>query len=126
MPFEIMLRAENDEPLYLRSLAVKMARITPDFLILCEQEGLVQSRTMTGGGKGFDLSTIRQLALIRRLNQELELDLETIDLVIHLRRQILALYREIENLEQRSRQREENLLAEIQALRQQQIEQQGK
>jgi hypothetical protein len=121
MPYEIMLRAENDEPLYLRSLAIRIARVTPDFLILCEREGLVQARTMTGGGEGFDTRSIRRLALIHRLHQELELDLETIDLVIHLRNQIIDLYREIENLEQRAHQREQSLLAEIQALRRQQI-----
>lgn len=120
MPYEIILRAENDEPLLLRSLAIKMARITSDFLILCEQEGLVQARTMTGGGEGFDTWSIRRLGLIRRLHQDLELDLETIDLVIHLRNQIVDLHREIEDLKQLSRWREQNLLAEIQTLRQQQ------
>lgn len=125
MPFEIMLRAENDEPLYQRSLAIQMARITSEFLILCEQEGLVQARTMTGGGEGFDVRSVRQLALIRRLHQELELDLETIDFVIYLRNQIVELHREIEDLEQRARQREQSLWAEIQALRRQQSETQG-
>jgi DNA-binding transcriptional MerR regulator len=122
MPFEIMLRAENDEPLYLRSLAIRLAQITPDFMILCEQEGLVQARNMTGGGQGFDAQSIRRLALIHRLYQELELDLETIDLVIHLRSQIVDLYREIDDLEKRVRQREQSLMDEIQALRQQQIQ----
>jgi MerR family transcriptional regulator/heat shock protein HspR len=109
MAYEIILRAEDDEPLYLRSLAIRMARITPDFLVLCEKEGLVQARTMTGGGKGFDSRSIERLALIRRLHRELELDLEIVDMVIHLRKQIVDLQQEIEIIEQRVRAREQSL-----------------
>jgi len=69
---------------------------------------------MTGRGEGFDTWSIR------RLYQELDLDLETIDLVIHLRSQIVDLQREIKDLEKRSHWCEQNLLAEIQTLRQQQ------
>jgi len=71
---------------------------------------------MTGRGEGFDTWSIR------RLYQELDLDLETIDLVIHLWSQIVDLQREIKDLEQRSHWREQNLLAEIQTLRQKQRE----
>jgi DNA-binding transcriptional MerR regulator len=119
MPYEIMLRAENDDPLYMRSVVIQLANVTPDFLTLCEKEGLVQPRTMTGGGEGFDAQSIRRLALIHRLHRDLELDLETIELVIHLRSQIMDLYREIDDLEQQARRREKSLLTEIQLLRHQ-------
>ena len=119
MPYEIIVRADNEEPLYLRALAIRMAQITPDFLVLCEEEGLVHARTMTGGGKGFDSRSIQRLALIRRLHQELDLDLEVIDLVIHLRKQIINLHNEIEKIEDRARAREQSLLSEIQDLRHQ-------
>jgi len=117
MPFEIMLRAESNEPLYIRSVAIQMARVTPDFLIRCEQEGLVSAQVMTGGGMGFNSESIRQLVTIRHLYQELELDLETIDLILHMRQQIIDLNKQLDNLERRARLREQRLLSEIRELR---------
>ena len=93
-----------------------MARVTPDFLTLCERAGLIRSQVMTGGGQGFDIRTIRRLATIHRLYHELELDFETIDLVLHMRRQIMDLHRQLDELERRADQREQALLAEIREL----------
>lgn len=117
MPFEIMLRAEDDDPFYIRSEAIQMARVTSDILVLCEQEGLVSAQVMTGGEMGFNAEAIRQLVIIRRLYQELDLDLETIDLVLHMRRQIIDLHHQLDDLEQRTRQREQIWLSEIRELR---------
>jgi hypothetical protein len=121
MPFEIMLRAEDDRPLYIRSIAIRMARVTSDFLTLCEQAGLIRAQVMTGGGMGFDIRTIQRLATIHRLYRELDLDFETIDLVLHMRRQIIDLHRQLDELERRADQREQALLAEIQDLRGRQV-----
>lgn len=121
MPFEIMLRAEDDRPLYIRAVAIRMARVTPEFLTLCEQTGLIRSRVMAGGGRGFDTRSIRRLATIRRLYHELELDFETIELVLHMRRQIIDLHRQLDELERRADQREQELLTEIRELRYRQV-----
>lgn len=118
MTFQLMLRAEDDEPLYFRSLAARMAHVSLDFLILCEREGLIKERAMTGGGTGYTIRTIRQLSRIHRLHHDLELDLETIDLVLHLRGQIVDLQARLEQVEKRARQREQQLLVELRELRQ--------
>jgi DNA-binding transcriptional MerR regulator len=117
MPYELLLRAEDDEPVYIRSLAARLARIPLDFLVLCEREGLVESKVMTGGGTGFTIHNIQQLTVIRRLHQELDLDIETIDLVLHMRRQIIDLQNRLRQAERQSRHREQKLLAELQDLR---------
>ena len=76
---------------------------------------------MTGGGMGFDIGTIRRLATIHRLYHELELDFETIDLVLHMRRQIIDLHRQLDELERHADQREQELLAQIRELRHSQV-----
>jgi hypothetical protein len=117
MPFELMLRATDEESIYIRSLAARMARVSINFLIRCEEEGLVNAQVMTGGGTGFSIRTIEQLNLIHRLHQELDLDLETIDLIIHMRCQIIDLQEQLDQVERRARQREQKLLVELRELR---------
>lgn len=117
MPYAMIRRAQSDEPIYIRSTAARLARVSPDFLQACEREGLIEVQIMTGGGYGLDATSIRQLIIIRRLCDDLELDLETVELVLHLRQQVIHLQRQIDQIEQHARQREQKLYAEIRRLR---------
>ncbi|MFZ6030161.1 MAG: chaperone modulator CbpM [Chloroflexota bacterium] len=124
MPHEIVRRAKNNERLYLRSVVAQIARVTPDFLALCEREELIEAQAMPDGEAGFSETAIRQLMLIRRLHYELALDLEAIDVVIHLRRQVLDLQGRLAAFEQQARQREQTLVSEIFELRESLLERQ--
>jgi DNA-binding transcriptional MerR regulator len=117
MGYNLIIRGSADEPLYDPARAVEMARISLELLRACEAEELVQPRTIAGGGLGYTLADIRRLARIRRLQEEMELDLGAIDVVLHLRRQVLGLLSEVEAMEERMLRREQELLAEIQSLR---------
>jgi DNA-binding transcriptional MerR regulator len=117
MRYAIIPRARSDEPIYMRTLAAQLAHVSLDFLQACEQEGLIEVQLMTGGGFGLDANNIRRLVIIRRLCRDLELDLETVELVLHLRRQVLELQMQVEQLERRARQRKQKLHREIHRLR---------
>lgn len=120
MSFNIIIRTDDDsEPIYTRSVAAQLARMPVDLVRACERENLVRTGVMTGGGRGFSASDVRNLARIRRLLEDLGLDLQAVEVVLHLRRQVVDLLRQIEEQERRHLQREQVLLAEIQRLRRQ-------
>jgi DNA-binding transcriptional MerR regulator len=91
MKYFLALRSTDDGMMYTRSAAARIARIPTGLLIQCEQEGLLQTRVMTGGGRGYSEADIRQMVVIRRLLDDLELDLSTVDVVIHMRQQVIDL-----------------------------------
>jgi hypothetical protein len=115
----LMLRSQDEDRLFTRTVAAQLARITLDFLSLCEREALIQARPMAGGGEGFTQAEIDELARIRRLQRDLELDFGGIGVVLHMRRRILEMLEEIDAIEERMWQREQRLQREIQRLRQQ-------
>jgi MerR family transcriptional regulator/heat shock protein HspR len=72
---------------------------------------------MVQGDEGYSAEDISQIARIRRLHEDLGLDLEAVEIVLHMRRQILELLRRVDEMERRLAKREDELLAEIQDLR---------
>jgi DNA-binding transcriptional MerR regulator len=120
MPFNIVIHSPDDqEPLlYSRNDAARLARVSVSFWRLCEQEGLVHARRMVGGGKGYHPEDIERMAVIRRLHEDLELDMSSLEVVLQMRQRILELLDEVEDMELMARQRERELLAQLRALRQ--------
>lgn len=116
MPYEIMIRSIADEQLYMRRVAVHLAGVTAEFWISCEEEGLVVAQKMTGGGKGFRMKDIQQMALVWRLHRDLDLDLPAIEIILNMRRKIIDLQSEISALKYQARSRERRLLEEIKEL----------
>jgi DNA-binding transcriptional MerR regulator len=73
---------------------------------------------MVGGGKGYHPEDIERMAIIRRLHEDLELDMSSLEVVLQMRQRILELLDEVEDMELMARQRERELLAQLRALRQ--------
>ena len=119
MAYKISIRPSDDEPLYTRQVAAQLARVSPEFLRRCEREQLVQPRALRGGGVGYTAADIRRLARVRRLRQSLELDLPAVEVVLHLRRQLMDLQTYLAQIESEMEQREQEWLHEIQELRRQ-------
>lgn len=108
---------QENEPVYTRKVAAQLAQISLEFLRQCEQEELVQARVMRGGGLGYSVLEIRQLARIRRLHDDLELDFVAIEVTLNLHRQVTDLQAQLEKMERQMYQREEELLRELYQLR---------
>lgn len=117
MSFKLAMRIRDDEPFYTRTVAARLARISLDFLRLCEEESLLEAKIMAGGGPGYTPADIRQLSRIRRLREDLELDLPAVEVALHLRRQVVDLLAQIDQMERDMSRREQQLLDEIQQLR---------
>lgn len=119
MANSLMIRSQDEDRLFSRSVAAQLAQITLDFLEQCEREALVQPGPMLGGREeGYTLQEIVEIARIRRLQQDLGLDLAAIEVVLHMRRRMLEVLEEMNTLEARMWEREQQMRAEIHRLRQ--------
>lgn len=114
----LILRPEDErERIFTRSMAAQLARITLDFLEACERAELVRAGRMQGGNPGYTTADVRNLARIRRLHEDLGLDLAAVEVVLHMRRRIVDMLQEMEVIESDMLRRERQLQREIQSLR---------
>lgn len=119
MATKLTIHYSEEETLYTRPVAAELARVSLDFLRRCEREQLVQPRSLPGGEVGYTTDDIRHLARVRRLRHSLELDLPAVEIVLHLRRQVVDLQAYMAQLELEMEQREQEWLREVQELRRQ-------
>ena len=119
MANSLMIRSQDEDRLFSRNVTARLARVPLDFLERCEQEALVRPGRMPGGGIGYTLHDIHELIRIRRLQQDLGLDLDAIAVVLHMRRRMVEMLREMNALEARMWEREQRLRSELHRLRRQ-------
>jgi len=112
-----LARPLDKEMLYEREAAQQLAHISADLLRQCEAEQLIQLRRQSVGRAGYSAADIQEMARIRRLRDDLGLNLEAIEVILHMRRQTLNLQAELARVERQMTRREQELLAEMQALR---------
>jgi DNA-binding transcriptional MerR regulator len=117
MAYQIVRYSQENELIYCRPVAAQLAQMTLELLSLCERQGLVQTRTMAGGVEGYSVADIHRLARIRRLRDDLSLSLPAVEVVLHMRRQVLDLRAQLDELEARMARREQELTNEIRRLR---------
>ncbi len=112
---------ENHPPqqpvIFARSVAARLAGVSLEFLELVEAEALIRPRQLEGGEAGYASADIQRLARIRRLHEMLGLDLPAVEVVLHLREQMMDLLKRMAEVEERFARREQELLAEIEELR---------
>ena len=108
--------SEQEGTLFTREVAARLARISVEFLDQCAKEDLVRLQVMRGGGLGLSLQELRRLVRIRRLKEDLALDMPAIEIVLRMRRRMIDLMRELDELERSMARREEELMAEVRIL----------
>ena len=117
MVYQLVRYSKDDELIYSRSVAARLAQMTLERLSLCERQGLIQTRVMAGGVEGYNVADIHRLVRIRRLRDDLGLGLPAVEIVLRMRRQVLDLRAQIDEMEERMARREQELVEEIRRLR---------
>jgi hypothetical protein len=115
--YPIALYSDNSEILFELRTAQRLARVSEEFVHQCECEELVTFRIMLHGRKGLCFADVCKLKLIRHLHEDMGLDLEAVDFVLRYRKQIKTMQNQLEEMEQRMHQKEQEHLNEILALR---------
>lgn len=88
MPHEIIHYPNDEKTVYISFQAAYIACVSLDFLLACEQEGLITPRYRAKGLTGYTMKDIQRLQIIRRLHEDLFLNFPSIDVILHLREQI--------------------------------------
>jgi len=111
--YPISLFCNDPEVHYEFRIVAHMTRVSEEFILQCEHEELVTSRMMLHGAKGLSVAEVRKLKLIRYLHEELGLPLDAIDLVLRYRERVKIMERQLDEMEQRLRQKEQEHETEV-------------
>jgi MerR family transcriptional regulator/heat shock protein HspR len=100
-----------DEPIYVISVAARLVAAHPQTLRYYERVGLLKPIRSSGKIRLYSQREIERLRKIQRLTNELGVNLAGVEIIMDLTERL-------ENLQQQMKQREAELLAEIERLRQ--------
>lgn len=117
MGYQLIIRSDDHDRVYSLESAARLARASLELLELCAQEELIRPRRTPTGTRGLTTAEVRRLARIRRLQEDLELDLGAIEVVLHMRQRMLELLQELDEIEQQMYRREQELNSQIRDLR---------
>jgi MerR family transcriptional regulator/heat shock protein HspR len=104
----------KDKPLYVISVAAELVDMHPQTLRLYERKGLIEPSRSAGKTRLYSQRDIEQLQEIRRLTQELGINLAGVEEIIKLRRKLDNLQ---DNLEGRIKGLQQELQQRMQAYR---------
>mgnify|MGYP006285382211 CR=1 FL=1 len=105
MTLEIIHYPDRERRLYIAPRAAYLARVSLDFWLACEREGLIEGKTIPQG-RGYTWQDIRRMEVIRRLHEDLELQFAAIEIVLHLRAKVEDRVARVQQLEQEIQRRE--------------------
>jgi len=114
--YDLTIHAES-ESVFTRDSTASITGVSLELLDQCVEEGILQPRFVAGGKSGFTEKDLEQIEVIRRLIEDLELDLPTIDIVLRMRERIINLLNELGTLEDEMYRRHSQLENEITILR---------
>lgn len=117
MGYQLIIHSDQDDRVYSLESAARLARISLELLELCEQEELIRPRRTVTGTRGLTAAEVRRLARIRRLQEDLGLDLGAVEVVLHMRQRMIELLDEVNRVEQQMYHRERELHSQIRELR---------
>ena len=88
---------DKDKPLYVISVAAELVDMHPQTLRLYERKGLIEPSRSAGKTRLYSQRNIEQLREIRRLTQELGVNLAGVEEIIRLRQKLDVLQQRIED-----------------------------
>lgn len=111
--YPIALFCNDPQALYEYRIVARMTRVSEEFIRQCEHEELVTAHKMLHGAKGLSAADVSKLKLIRYLHEDMGLALEAIDFVLRYRERVKTMERQLDEMEQKLRQKEQEHQAEI-------------
>ena len=87
----------KDRPLYVISVAAELVDMHPQTLRLYERKGLIEPSRSTGKTRLYSQRDIEHLKEIRRLTQELGVNLAGVEEIINLRKRLAELQDKLED-----------------------------
>ena len=114
-----MVYHDSDEPIYVISVAARLLEVHPQTLRYYERAGLLKPTRSSGKIRLYSQREIERLRKIMRLTNELGVNLAGAEVIIDLTERL-------EKLQEQSKQKEDQLMAEVERLRQELVQAKGK
>lgn len=89
---------DRGKPLYLIGVVAEMLKIHPQTLRLYERRGLINPSRTVGRTRLYSAEDVEEIERILRLTRDLGVNLAGVEIIIKMRRQMLAMQRELETL----------------------------
>ncbi len=86
------------KPLYLIGVVADMLKIHPQTLRLYERKGLVRPSRTVGRTRMYSVEDVEDIRRILRLTRDLGVNLAGVEIILKMRRQMLAMQEELEEL----------------------------
>ena len=107
------MKSEKDRPVYVISVAAELVEMHPQTLRMYERKGLIRPQRSSGRTRLYSERDIEILREIRRLTQELGINLSGVEEIMRLREQLdaaqIRLEREVDRVRGELHQRLEEL-----------------
>lgn len=97
-------------------VVARIARVSEEFILQCEHEELVTAHPMLHGAKGLNPTDVSKLKFIRHLHQDMGLSLDAVDFVLRYRERVKTMESQLNELEQKLRQQEQEHQSEVMEL----------
>jgi MerR family transcriptional regulator, heat shock protein HspR len=108
---------EENEGLYIISIAARLARVHPQTLRLYERKGLLEPKRTPKNRRRYSDADINRLKHIQELTQESGLNLSGVQMVLDMELQIERMETEILELQKEAAKRQKQLIDEIGTLK---------
>jgi len=95
---------DKGKPLYLIGVVAEMLKLHPQTLRLYERRGLINPSRTVGRTRLYSAEDLEEIERILRLTRDLGVNLAGVEIIIKMRRQMLAMQREMEALSEYIRQ----------------------
>jgi MerR family transcriptional regulator, heat shock protein HspR len=103
---------DEDRAVYIISVAAELAGVHPQTLRIYERKGLVAPKRTSGNTRRYSDRDIALLRQIQDLTQESGINLAGVKMIIELQAQLTALRAETDELQERLREREQDVESE--------------
>ena len=96
--------SDPGKPLYLIGVVADMLKIHPQTLRLYERKGLIRPSRTVGRTRIYSEENVEEIRRILRLTRDLGVNLAGVEIILKMRRQMLAMQEELEELAAYARQ----------------------
>lgn len=90
--------ADPGKPLYLIGVAADMLKVHPQTLRLYERKGLIRPSRTVGRTRMYSIEDLEDIRRILRLTRDLGVNLAGVEIILNMRRQMVAMQEELEEL----------------------------
>ena len=89
---------DKGRPLYMIGVVAEMLKLHPQTLRMYEKKGLIRPSRTEGGTRMYSSDDVEEIARVIRLARDLGVNLAGIEIVLKMRRRMLDMQRQVEDL----------------------------